>query len=92
MIQSNTHSEYLKIIEKQLSLKEPDQIYDESDFRAYREKNCRKMQRPFLQFCFVSLCILLFMRIFVLQYVNIIHSYGLPSCLVLLFWYFNEKN
>lgn len=50
------------------------------------------MQGPFLTFCFYSLCVLLFLRIFILPYVNIIHSYVLPLCLVLLFRYFRVKN
>lgn len=50
------------------------------------------MQTPFLKFSLVSLCILLFLRIFVLEFISIIHNFGLPACLVALFYYFNEKN
>lgn len=50
------------------------------------------MQKPFLLFCLISLSILMFLRIFILEFVNIVHSFGLPFCLVLLFYYFNERN
>lgn len=39
-----------------------------------------------------SLVLLVFLRIFVLEFINIIHSYCLPICLLLLFWFFNEQN
>lgn len=50
------------------------------------------MQGPFLEFCFIALCVLLFLRVFVLEYVNVMHSLALPSFLVLLFYCFKEKN
>ena len=50
------------------------------------------MQGPFLTFCCYSLSLLLFMRIFVLEFVNIMHSLLLPAALVILFYYFREKN
>jgi hypothetical protein len=67
-------------------------IYTENDFRKFREAYCRNMQGPFLTFCCYSLSLLLFMRIFVLEFVNIMHSLLLPAALVILFFYFKEKN
>ena len=51
-----------------------------------------KMQSPFLKFSCYSLSLLVFLRIFVLQFVNAIHSYILPVCLLLLFIYFRDLN
>ena len=75
-----------------LSHRTHDQGYDEEDFLRFREKYSMKMLKPFLQLSLMNLSLLLFMRIFVFQFVNIIHSYCLPACLVFLFWYFNELN
>jgi hypothetical protein len=50
------------------------------------------MQGPFLTYCLVSLCILLFLRVFILEFVNITHSIALPTFLVVLFWLFREGN
>lgn len=50
------------------------------------------MQGPFLSFCCYSLCLLLFLRIFILEFVNIMHSIILPTLLVLLFLFFKEMN
>ena len=50
------------------------------------------MLGPFLKYCCDSLVLLLFLRIFVLEFVNIMHSIALPSFLVLLFFFFKEKN
>lgn len=50
------------------------------------------MQGPFLTFCCYSLALLLFLRIFVLEFVNFMHSLLLPAALVIMFFYFREKN
>ncbi|TNV86645.1 hypothetical protein FGO68_gene11630 [Halteria grandinella] len=73
------------------SLPGPNQ-YFEGEFRIFREQQCQQMQGPFLNFCFYSLCFLLFLRVFVLEFVNIMHSLALPTFLVLLFFFFKEKN
>ena len=75
-----------------LSLQHPTQTFSEEEFMHYRKLNCQNMQKPFLKFCLISLSILLFLRVFVLEFVNIVHSCALPICLVLLFWFFNERN
>lgn len=68
------------------------QLYSEEELKTFREHNCRQMQVPFLTFCLVSVSALLFLRVFILQFVNIMHSLALPSFLVLLFYYFRERN
>ena len=50
------------------------------------------MQGPFLTFCVINLSLLLFLRVFVLQFVNIMHSLILPTLLVTMFYYFKVKN
>jgi hypothetical protein len=67
-------------------------LYSEDDFRKFREIYCRNMQGPFLTFCCYSLGLLLFLRIFVLEFVNFMHSLLLPAALVVMFFYFREKN
>ena len=71
---------------------EYNRTFSEKDFKLFREKYCREMQGPFLSFCCYSLCLLLFLRIFILEFVNIMHSIILPTVLVLLFLFFKEKN
>ena len=50
------------------------------------------MQMTLFKVFMVTLSCLLFSRIFILEYVSIVHSYILPSFLWLLFWYIKEKN
>lgn len=81
-----------KIESEMLTLERKDQSFTEKAFKSYREKHCQKMQGPFLMFSLTTLGILLFLRIFVLQFINIIHSYILPAALVILFWFFLQLN
>lgn len=67
-------------------------MFSEADLKVFRENYCRQMQGPFLNFCFLSLSLLLFLRIFVLEFVNVTHSLLLPTFLVLMFFFFKVKN
>lgn len=77
---------------KYLSLEKDDQGYQEQDFVKLRNQNCKKMQGPFLKSCLCGVTALTILRFFILQYVNEMHSYILPTFLVALFWFFKEMN
>lgn len=50
------------------------------------------MQTPFLKFCLFSSSMNMLLRLLVLEYVDIIHSFCLPVCLLLLFVFFHYQN
>lgn len=75
-----------------LTLSKNTQIYTEEEFLAFWERNCRKLQEPFLKYCLIALCILLFLRMCIFEYTNMSRSYILPGTLVAIFWYAYEKN